>query len=276
MNARVHGTGRIALAAENLGQRYDGRWVLRDVSFSLPRGALCALLGPNGSGKSTLLRALAGVARPASGRVIHHGRIGYVPQEVHPALPLSARDMVLLGRAGGIGLLRAPGRHDYAAVDAALARVEASDLAVRAFSSLSGGERQLVLMARALASDAEVLLLDEPTAAMDWHNQALILRLLAQLAEAGITIVLSTHAPQHAQEFASHALLVFGADAHAFGPPGEVMSDQALSRLYRLPVCSVALPGGNGAAAIPVFSRADSRVDNSAASVFSTHSSATF
>ena len=245
----------IVLQADGLGYRLESqRWILRRVSFSLKKGSLCAVLGPNGVGKSTLLRLLAGARHTFEGRMEHHGRTGYVPQAVHPALPLSALEMVLLGSAAGISLMGAPGRKDYAAAEAALARVEAGHLAQRPFSILSGCERQLVLMARALAAEADILVLDEPTAAMDWHNQSLIMRLLADLAADGVTIIVSTHAPQHAFEFASHALLLFNAERHAFGAPAVVMDETALSELFHLPVRRVSLPdAAGGVAAIPVF-----------------------
>ncbi len=240
-----------ALMAEGLGYRYGERTILAALSFGLTAGNICALLGPNGTGKSTLLRILAGVTSPDAGRVHCQGALGYVPQEVHPALPISVRDMVLLGRSSRVGLLRTPTCQDYQAVERALERVEASHLALRDFASLSGGERQLVLMARALAGEADILLLDEPTAAMDWHNQAVILRLLKDLADQGMVVVFSTHAPQHALEFASHALLLFPGQGHRFGPPADVMDEGALSQLYRLPVRRVELP--DVTAALPVF-----------------------
>lgn len=244
-----------ALALEGVGHRYTESWVLHDLSLRLPKGALCALLGANGAGKSTLLKIIAGALVPERGQVSRCGRLGFVPQEVHPVLSLSALEMVLLGRAASIGLLNSPTRNDYRAAEHALTRVEAGHLASRAFTSLSGGERQLVLMARALAGDADLLLLDEPSAAMDWHNQALILRLLAELADEGMTIILSTHSPQHALEFASHALLLFGGGDYAFGAPGQVMDEPSLSRLYRLPVRRVELAElPCHGTAVPVFS----------------------
>ncbi len=246
----------IVLDVRGIGHGYGTRTVLSDVNLQLPRGALCALMGANGAGKSTLLKILAGQMAPSAGQVGRVGRMGFVPQEVHPALPMSVLEMVLLGRAGSISLLQAPGRGDYAAARDALARVEASHLADRTFLSLSGGERQLIMLARALAANADVLLLDEPCAAMDWHNQALTLRLLAELAVDGITVVFSTHSPQHALEFASHAALLFADGEYTFGAPDRVMDETALSRMYRVPVRRVrvdALP--NAGTAVPVLSQ---------------------
>ena len=247
---------RLRLQLSNIDHAYGDHRILNGLNLTLPQGSFCALLGANGVGKSTLLKIMSGSLPPLSGKVQHWGKLGLVPQEVHPALPLSALDMVLLGRSGQIGLLQAPGRADYAAAQNALQRVEAGHLASRTFSSLSGGERQLVLMARALSSSADILLLDEPSAAMDWHNQAVILRLLQNLADEGMTIVMSTHSPQHALEFASHALLLFGAGDYAFGAPDKVMTEEALSHLYHLPVCRVtldALPRKH--TAVPIFSQ---------------------
>lgn len=234
---------------------YGEQPVLSELSLNLPRGTLCALLGANGSGKSTLLKIISGILTPKAGQIMRYGRLGFVPQEVHPALPLSAREMVLLGCAGAVSLLRAPSREDYRAAEWALHRVSAGHLAHRIYSSLSGGERQLVLMARALVSNADILLLDEPSAAMDWHNQALILRLLAELASEGMSIIISTHSPQHALEFASHALLLFGSGEHAFGAPAVVMDEHALTRMYRLPVRRINLSElPDSGTAVPIFS----------------------
>ena len=242
------------LEADGIGHDFGPRTVLADISLRLPAGSFCAILGPNGRGKSTLLKILAGQLSPVRGRVTRADRVGFVPQEVQPALSLSVREMVLLGRAARIGLFATPDAGDHAAVLAALQRVEADALIDRRFESLSGGERQLVLMARALVSGARLLLLDEPTAALDWHRQALILRLLADLVAQGLTVVMSTHAPQHALDFASHVLLMPGTGPACFGPPAQVMDEPALAALYGLPVAQVPVPAlPSGRAIVPLL-----------------------
>lgn len=243
------------LKAIQISHGYGEQQVLHKLDFSLPKGSLCTLLGANGSGKSTLLKILAGHIIADHGNVDRHGRLGFVPQTVNAALSLSVLEMVLLGRSGSISLLRSPSKNDYQAAQDALARVEACHLAKRAYPSLSGGEQQLVLMARALAANADILLLDEPSAAMDWHNQALILKLLQELAADGMSILLSTHSPQHSLEFASHTLLLFEDGSYAFGRPELVMTEAALTQMYQLPVRRVSLDQlPRSGTAVPIFS----------------------
>lgn len=210
--------------------------LLCSLSFSLPPGAVCMVLGANGAGKSTLLKLLAGRLPVQNGQIHHCGEPGFVPQSTPLSVAVSVEEMVLSGRVNQVGLLRAPGAQDRQRAAAALAQVGMGALSTRDYRSLSGGEQQLVLMARAIACESRLLLLDEITAALDWHNQALILQLVARLAHRGYTIVFTTHSPQHALDFASHCLLLYTDGDWAFGTPESVINDDSLTRLYRLSV----------------------------------------
>ncbi|MDR1367504.1 MAG: ABC transporter ATP-binding protein [Candidatus Accumulibacter sp.] len=242
------------IVALDLGYRYDRDWVFRRLDFRLPAGCLTAILGPNGCGKSTLLATLSGLRSPVEGRVSRReAGLALVPQSLEPTLPFTGFDMVLLGRARSVSLFSAPSTADYAAAREALARLEASHLSDRAFDVMSGGERQLVLIARALVSSSAVLLLDEPTAALDWHHQAHVLNLLRQLADDGLAVAFTTHAPQHALDFADQVLLMAEPDHHISGLPEDVLGEEALSKLYRIPVRRFRLPDSECSTAIPVL-----------------------
>lgn len=217
--------------------------VLSNLSFSLPQGTLCMVLGANGAGKSTLLKLLAGKLPCQQGEIFRNGDIAFVPQRITVPPAVSVEETVLVGRSARIGLLRAPNRQDYQICEQALAQVGLRHMASREFSSLSGGEQQLALMAQALASEARIILLDEVTAAMDWRNQALILQLMQDLTLRGYTILFITHSPQHALDFANRCLLMFPGGAWTFGPPPEVITDETLGQLYQLPVRRAVLDG---------------------------------
>lgn len=233
------------LSAHEITWRYSPHRppILNHLSFSLPQGALCMILGANGTGKSTLLKLLAGKLPCQQGTISRDGNIAFIPQRLDIPMAVSVRETVLVGRAAHINLLSAPGPQDYRICERSLARVGLQHLASREFSSLSGGEQQLTLMAQALASEARIILLDEITAAMDWHNQAVILQLLQDLALQGYTILFITHSPQHALDFANRCLLMFPEGGWAFGSPSEVITDETLTQLYRLPVRRCALEG---------------------------------
>ncbi|MDD8026978.1 MAG: ABC transporter ATP-binding protein [Acidobacteriota bacterium] len=219
--------------------------VLREVGYMFKAGAVTALLGPNGSGKTTLLNLILGWLRPGAGRILVSGlsardcprgergrRIGLVPQNEAPAFDLELFEYVLLGRAPYLGLLERPGEADREAALAALEKAGIAELAERPVRALSGGEKQLGAIARAVAQDPAILLLDEPTSHLDLANTRRVLRLLDALRAGGKTILLTTHDPNTAAALADEAVLLKSGRVIAAGPPAEVLNEGDLSRTY--------------------------------------------
>ncbi len=213
---------------------YDGdQPALQDASFALTRGERVAIVGPNGAGKSTLLKAIAGILPPSAGTVDVYGAgagghicIGYVPQrsQVDWNFPVTVADVVLMGRVARMGLFRHPGRNDRRLVAESLAQVEMAGLAGRQIGELSGGQQQRVFIARALAQEAELLLMDEPLTGLDVPSQEAIFNILDLLRARGLTVLVSTHDLQLAAERFDRLMLLrrriigFGAAAEVLTP----------------------------------------------------------
>lgn len=259
--------GGAAFEADGLRFRYPGagRPALRDVSLRALRGELYGIVGPNGSGKSTLLRVLLGSLTPCEGRVAFDGRppgawepralarrVGVVPQREEVAFPLRVRDFVAMGRYPHLGPWRAEREEDRAAVRAALERCDVAGLADRAFATLSGGERQLARVARALAQEPEVLVLDEPAVSLDLRHEMEILGLLGDLvADGGVTVLLVTHHLNAAARSADRLLLLEEGRSRAEGPPAEVLTREAVERAWKWPVRVTRHPGPGPDAGAP-------------------------
>jgi iron complex transport system ATP-binding protein len=229
--------GASLVTLERATHSYDGlRRQFEDLSLTLRAGEVTAILGPNGRGKSTLLRVIAGLRRPTAGAVRTRGSVGLVPQDFARAFPYAVVDIVLMGRARHVGLLNMPTPRDRAIALSALERVGVGDLAGRDFDTLSGGERQMVLIARAVAGEHAVLLLDEPASALDLKNQDRVLSLIRSLADEGPAVAFTTHQPNHAHAAADTVLLMPALGAARFGPRAEILTDEALTTVYGLPV----------------------------------------
>ncbi|MEV0675366.1 metal ABC transporter ATP-binding protein [Actinosynnema sp. NPDC050436] len=218
---------------------------LDGITLTLAPGRVCGLVGVNGSGKSTLFKAITGAVRPARGEVRVHGvppsrarrsgAVAYVPQSeaVDWAFPVSVRDVVMTGRYGRLGFTRRPRRADHEAVDRALDRVGLSDLAGRQIGALSGGQRKRAFVARGIAQEARVLLLDEPFAGVDKRSEATITRLLRESAAGGATVLVSTHDLRALPALADEAVLLMRR-VLVHGPPDEVLRPDNLARAFGL------------------------------------------
>lgn len=243
--------------ARQAAHSWDGKsWQFRELDFTVRPGEVMAILGPNGRGKSTLLRVAAGLLRPDGGKVEINGAVGLVPQDFARSFPYQVLDMVLMGRARHIGMLRMPGRHDRAAALAALDVIGMAHKARHRFDELSGGERQLILIARAIAGEPATLLLDEPASALDLRNQDRVLSLIRRLADEGLSVIFTTHQPNHCLAVADSALLMLPDAPAAFGPTCNVLTDRQLTTLYGLPVRMVELrdQARRHQAMVPLFS----------------------
>lgn len=219
---------------DNLGHAYHpSQWIFQGYHAEVEQGSTFALLGPNGCGKTTLMKILLGALKATSGSCEVHGRTAFVPQLFQVTFDYSVLDMVLMGRAKKVGLFSQPTSEDEKASLAALARFGIADFARRPFHELSGGERQLVIFARALVSEAEILILDEPTSALDLKNQDIILEWMRRLSrEEGLTVLFTTHHPHHAHAVADSTMLMLGEDRYLCGPTHDVMTEEHLHSLY--------------------------------------------
>jgi ABC-type Mn2+/Zn2+ transport system ATPase subunit len=229
------------LVAEDVWAGYGDRTVLSGVSFALRPATLTGLIGPNGSGKSTLIKVILGLLKPWRGgvRVFGEqvsevrGRVGYMPQIelVDWAFPVTVHDLVTLGRYGRLRRLRPPSAADRAAVREALERVNLWDLRRRQIGELSGGQQRRLLLARALARSAELLLLDEPLAGLDIGAQEDLERLLRDLVDGGSTLLVATHDLHHVAHSYDDVLCLNG-EVIAHGPPSEALTEDVLQRTF--------------------------------------------
>ncbi len=243
----------MTISARNLSIGYRDRLVGSGLAISLHEGESLALLGPNGGGKTTLLKTLLGLLPPRGGDVTLNGKplsaipvreraqlIGYVPQVHTGTFAFSVETVVLMGRTAYGSLFSRPSAKDFSVANEMLARLGIAHLAQRSYTEISGGERQLVLLARALAQEPRFIVLDEPTASLDFGNQGKVLSEIERLAGAGLGVLFTTHDPNHALRASRRACLLRDGVIVGEGKTKRVLTRENLEALYGAVVLPVA------------------------------------
>ena len=256
----------MSIEVRNLSFSYGSRPVLHDISFSVEKGEFLSILGPNGVGKSTLFRCVLGLLSGYTGQFLVDGvdsrrfttreaakHIAYIPQSSHSIFNYSVFDIVLMGRTSGLSTFRSPGKKDVEKCRWALEKIGIAHLADRCFHRLSGGEQQLVLIARALVQDAPVLMLDEPTANLDFGNQILVLEQARSLAREGYTVIQTTHHPEQSYMFSDRILAIQKGRVLTEGPPAQVLTKENMRALYGTDVSIVSLYEDRARICIPTY-----------------------
>lgn len=241
------------LEVNNLSFYYhSSRMIFREVSFSVDNGEVLSILGTNGSGKSTLLNCIANLYKPASGKILLNGRpmskmnlrevarvIGYVPQIHTPAYAYTVREFAVMGRTPYIGVFTTPSPEDYRIADEALERMGIAHLRNKPYTEISGGERQQVTIARVIAQQPQLVLLDEPTAHLDYGNQYRVVQMIRQLAEEGYALIMTTHNPEHAIILNGKVAILNRQGILGVGQAAETLNAATLSNLYGLSIKTV-------------------------------------
>jgi len=247
------------LEVSALAYGYDGRAVGRDVSFAVESGEVLCLLGPNGGGKTTLFKTVLGLLPALGGTVAVDGEsvagwsrarvaraLGYVPQAQLGLFPFTVREIVLMGRTAHLGAFATPSRRDEAVAESTLESLGITHLAARAYTEVSGGERQMTLVARALAQEPRVLVMDEPTASLDFGNQVRVLSRVRAVAGEGIAVIVSTHDPDQAFACADRVAVLHGGTLAGLGSPEATITPQRLRAVYGVDVDVVTLTLADG------------------------------
>jgi iron complex transport system ATP-binding protein len=234
----------------NVSFKYDQTWVLRSITLSVNQGEIIGVIGPNGSGKSTLLRLISGVLEPNEGQIDLMGKnlhkmsrkeiakmIGVVPQNIQLSFPFTVREVVVMGRAPHLKWFQRENKTDFETVERALSYANMLDLADRMMDELSGGERQRAFIAKALAQEPKLLLLDEPIAHLDINYQFEILDLVRKLnRERGLTIILVSHDINLASEYCDRLAIFKAGELFAIGSAKEVITEENIMQGYGIPV----------------------------------------
>ena len=228
---------------------YKDKLVLEKVNFGISSGEIICILGPNGVGKTTLFKTILGFIPPIQGEILLNGRniadfaprefakmVAYVPQSHAIPFPYKVKDVVLFGRTVHLGMFQSPGRHDKRIALEAMELLEIRHLADRSFTELSGGERQMVIFARALAQEARFIILDEPTSNLDYGNQVRVIRKINELKKQSVGILMATHSPDHAFMVASKVIMIHDGVLYKSGIPNATITSENLKNIYGIDV----------------------------------------
>ena len=233
----------------NISFDYDGEEIFSNISFSIDKGDVLCILGPNGTGKNTLIKCLNGLHDINSGEILINGQnikklsfkqiskhIGYIPQAHIPSFPFKVFDVVLMGRAPYLNLTDSPKEEDKKIALDALKTLGIDDLKDKEYTNLSGGERQLVFLARVLCQKPDILILDEPTSHLDFGNQIKLLEIIDNLAKSGLSIIMSSHFPDHAFLSSTKVAIMKDRKFIDFGTPDDVVTEDNLRKAYSIDV----------------------------------------
>lgn len=251
MNNQLHvNNEKHTLELKSLSCGYDTREVLHDISFCANTGEVLCLLGPNGVGKSTLFKTILGFIKAKGGHVLFDGEdmrewprkrygqtIGYIPQSHTPSFAFTVFEVVLMGRTPFLSGISSVGKEDEEIVHDALSQLGIDHLAQRNYTELSGGERQMVLVARALAQQPTFVMMDEPTASLDLGNQTRVLERICSLSDAGYGVIMTTHDPNQAFLLDSNVICILDKDNILQGRARDVLTEEHLKSLYGTNVC---------------------------------------
>lgn len=238
------------LSVNDLSCGYQKTAVLSGLNLSVAEGKCLCILGPNGVGKTTLFKTMLGLLPAISGSVRIDGEdianwgerkkaqhIGYIPQSHQPPFPYTVEQVVVMGRTAHLGITSAPSKADYDIAHRVLESLNLLHLRDKVYTRISGGERQMALIARALTQGPRFLLMDEPTANLDFGNQARVLREIRRLTEQGISVIMTTHTPDHVFLCGADVALLGRGGEFQFGPAEEIVTAENMSRIYGIPVC---------------------------------------
>lgn len=239
----------MSIDVENLTFSYGKKEILHGISFHADDGDLTAVLGPNGAGKSTFFRSILGFLKPSDGTILLNGKnintlsrkdiareIAYIPQTITTAFNYTVLDTVLMGITHTLGAFQSPNEAQKSRALEILDQLGILHLAYRGCGNISGGERQLVLLARALIQDAKILLMDEPTANLDYGNQYRVMQRISRLAKEGYTVIFSTHDPNQALLHSSRIFVIKNGYSVINGSPQEVLTEEILSDMYGIDI----------------------------------------